>query len=295
MRRALWVIFCIIVNILTFFWALLNGGWWWVLFIVGLVIDIAAAVGASRNQKQASAGSYELARYRAEHGIQRGPAPLDQAAIAKNGQDTGTVYRFDEPKKAPAAPPTVDGKVIAYQYPDVELMNTTRAAVAFAKTGEPAELEVDGEIAHVSQGGRRIGDMKPTRLVGMVKDWQRKGDPVRAYVASYAWNGTKGVISLTFYRDELARIRGVKGSFEAKLNAVTDYADENTVGHVCEVEYDEDRKRYDVTLDTIRIGSLPASAVESIRALDKEPEDVEICVSRVDYGEEKTAVYVAIA
>ena len=295
MRRALWVIFCVIVNILTFFWALLNGGWWWVLFIVGLVIDIAAAVGSSRNQKQASAGSYELARYRAEHGIQRGPAPLDTSAIAKNGQDTGTVYRFDEPKKGPEIPQTYDGKTIAYQYMDVELENTTRAAVVYAKTGQPVELEVDGEIAHVSMGGHRIGDMKPTRLVDMIKDWRRREDPVLGHLVSYAWNGTSGMISLTFYRDERKRIRDARGSFEARLNAVPDDVYDFAVGHVCEAEYDEDRKRYDVTLDTIRIGSLPASAIEKIRALDKEPEDADILVDSVDYDGDKTVVRVIIS
>lgn len=295
MRRALWVIFCVIVNILTFFCALVNGGWWWILFIVGLAIDIAAAVRSSNNRKQSSAGAYELARYRAEHGIQRGPAPLDTAAIAQNGQATGTVYRFDEPKKAAAAPASIDGKVIVYQYDDVELDGTTRAAAAWAKVGEPVVLETDGEIAHVSMGGHRIGDMKPTRLVGMIKDWRRHEDPVLGHLVSYAWTGTKGVISLTFYRDEKARIRKVKGSFDTHLTAVAEDAAETMVGQVCEVEYNEDRKRYDVTLGGCRIGSLPASAVEKIRALDKEPEDAMIAVDSIEHAEEKPVIRVVVA
>jgi len=255
----------------------------------------------TRKKSQESADLARLRQQAAAYAARTAPAPAP--ALTPSGSAVsahGTILRFDNdpPPRLSVIPASLDGKQRVYVYPDVDLVKTTRTMAARAKVAQPVSFRTEGDAMQVMQGENHLGDMRPTRLVDMIREWDERGDPVFADLASYAPTGEKGVIRLAFYRDELNRMRKARGKIIARLNAVADplYVTDDFVGSACTVEYDEDRKRYDVLVDDDRVGSLPPSAVEKIRAADREPEDMQIRIESQEYDadQERDAVWVII-
>lgn len=170
-------------------------------------------------------------------------------------------------------PSILDGKAKVYEYQDVELEKTTRAAVPYAKTGDPVTFQMDGDVMKVVQEGHVIGQMKPTRLVSMIQTWAAAGDPVLANLASYLWTGAKGTISLAFYRDELSRLRQRDDAIMARIGKPEPWLNESVIGSRLDVFLDEDTGRYELILDHMVVGLLPMPVVDQIHANSLEPED----------------------
>lgn len=243
-----------------------------------------------KHREKAAAQNEATARLRAEYGLD------GSQAAGSVGGSSGTIMRFDDDKpKLDPAPLRVGDAVRVYQYADVELVNTSRAFVQYAKVGEPVTFEKNGETMQTFCGGKLIGDLKPTRLTEMIQDWKSRGDPIVSRVVSYTWTGSAGMIDLNFYRDELSRIRNRRGAFVSRLNAIDEaMADETFVGYPCTVNFDDERGRYDVLYDGIRIGSLSKSAIDKIREDDQEPEDVTVYIDHVEETDDKPRLFVLI-
>jgi hypothetical protein len=184
-------------------------------------------------------------------------------------------------------PATYEGKQIAYSYPDVKLKP---AGVPSDKidVNEQLTLIEDGDLVRVNQGSTFIGTLPENRLSGMVHDWNKKGEPYLAYIASYDSSGSKIEIRLVFYENVLEKYLSRNKS--AKLVKLTGNPDEfasPVVGGKCEVEYDYEEEKYFVSHDASMIGWLPASASKYAEQHDISPEDLDIIIADIEYDIDK--------
>ena len=216
-----------------------------------------------------------------------------QAELHQAKNDNQTAYNPNIPDKSDAvhAPYSIDGYILKYSYPDVEL---TASGITFdAHKNDKLNFVDDGSRICVMIEDTLIGYMPQNRLEGMVKDWLNAGDPFLGY---YVGKSEKGpVIALFFYSDIIGRF--LAKNPDAKLYKLTGKPEEYAVyevGYECTVEEDPETEKLQVVFDGSIIGCLPPSAITYIKSQDLSPEDVNIIIGKVDYDAEKGRDYVSV-
>ena len=199
-----------------------------------------------------------------------------------------------EPEPSVSFPDEIDGKTIAYHYPDVKLIPPTVASPA--RVGQSVTLRDTGDTVQVHCGVLHLGDMPKSRLSDMVRDWNAAGDPVVAYVSKVSGNEIE--IAIAFYRD--ATIRFLSKHPDAKLVKLNGKPDEiafYSKGMECEIEEDFDSEKYLVLCDGLEIGKLPASAVAYAKNHEIDPADLSVVIAEIDYDDDRDrdviSVYIA--
>lgn len=194
-----------------------------------------------------------------------------------------------EPSPVVSFPNTYNDKNRAYFYEDVEIVPASDA-VEFVVPGEPLSFSCSDESVKLFQGSHCIGEMVENRLAGMVRDWEKAGDPVLAYVTNCENDGSHAAIGLAFYQDLLAKfLKKNPGAKSYKLvGKPDDLAFDYVPGSLCSVESDfDDPEKYNVIFDGSTIGRLPASAVRYADEQGYSPEDLRVIVASVDYDMDK--------
>lgn len=194
-----------------------------------------------------------------------------------------------DPSPVVSFPNTFSEKNRAYFYEDVKIIPATDAA-GFVVPGEPLTFSCSDEFVKLYQGSHCIGEMVENRLAGMVRDWEKAGDPVLAYVTNYDKDGSHASIGLAFYQDLLAKfLKKNPGAKSYKLTGKPDdLAFDYVPGSLCSVESDfDDPEKYNVIFDGSSIGRLPASAVRYADEQGYSPEELRVIIASVDYDMEK--------
>lgn len=196
-----------------------------------------------------------------------------------------------EPASVISFPSTYKEKNRAYFYEDVKIVPVSNGA-GFVKPGEPLTFSCSDESVKIFQGSSCIGEMVENRLAGMVRDWQKAGDPVLAYVTEYSADSSSATIGLAFYQDLIARfLKKNPGAKTYKLaGKPDDLAFGYEVGSRCSVECDSDDPdsvKYYVMFEGSPLGRLPSSAVRYAEQQGYDPEDLEVLIASVDYDLEK--------
>ena len=176
---------------------------------------------------------------------------------------------------------------IAYKYTDVKLTTTGVPLSKIIPTDQLTLLD-DGENICVKQKDNCIGYLPKNRLSGMVRDWDKSGDPYLAYIANYDDEGENVEIFLIFYSNLLEKF--MKKNKEAKLVKLTGKPEEFASpekGKKCEVEYDYEKEKYYVSLDSMMIGWLPAVALKYAESKGIEPTDLDVIIADIEYDFEK--------
>ena len=273
--------FGVFVNVIMYAIALvfvvLKGGWWWAAFAVLIFFDVSSVW--LKKKADAAKHAQEVAELRREIQESRQPYAPPAAAPAPDPAPPARTKKANLPR-------TADGCVIAYRYDDVSF-DVIRTGAAYASNGKPVDLRAEGDDVILSQEGHDIGSMQDTRIRGMVHDWNKSGDPVRAALVAYPFRGSTGVFAIAFYRDELAHYRKNKSAFTARIGAPDEsLLHEDSVGIPLEVYRDAERERYVLTADGLDAGMLPKSAVERLQSQDREPEDARYFLESVREDEE---------
>ena len=176
----------------------------------------------------------------------------------------------------------------AYFYPDVKIIPVSDGS-SYVVVGEPLTFYDKEDAVHIYQGDNCIGYMEDTRHARMVRDWINSGEPILAYVAKYAADGSSAEIGLAFYQDKLARF--LARNPDAKTYKLAGKPEEFYIGvsegDVCTVEHDYEHDKYNILCDGIIIGRLPASALSFAEKHECEPEDLSVLVASVDYDVDK--------
>lgn len=196
------------------------------------------------------------------------------------------------PVSAPSAstltvvvPAEINGMTIAYHYDDVQLVNPT-ANITSVPEGSELDFDDSGSRIRVLYKGTIIGYLPDNRLSGMVRDWQREGNPIRSYLSS--GSGSRPYIFLAFYDDVLKKFLSRNpDAKQFKLAGKPDDFASCTVGQKCEIEHDPESDKYNVLVDGLIIGRLPAAAITYADKLESDPDMLDAVVASVDYDIEK--------
>lgn len=185
---------------------------------------------------------------------------------------------------------------LVYQYDDVELDKTRHAAGAYVTVGQPVTFREDGDVMLVEQAGTVIGQMKPTRLVDMIRDWEAQNEPYRAELSSFPFRGGAAKISIGFYRDRMAALRQRPDAILARIGKPSDVLLRDMIGMPLGLYLDEETGRYTLTVNGLDAGLLPLPTVDQIHAISREPEDMAYLVDHVEHDDEigRTDWYVLI-
>ena len=203
----------------------------------------------------------------------------------------------EQEKKEITIPQTYDGKPMAYHYSDVKVtsLGVPESEIIIEN---PLVFNVDIDHIKVIQDGINIGILPENRIAGMVRDWIRQNDPYVAYITSYNDSAESFEIFLAFYTDIIGKF--LERNKDAKLVKLTGKQEDfayPVIGAKCEVEFDDEKDKYYVSLDGSRLGWLPATAIKYATDHDLEPEDLEVIISSIDYDLDKDreiiSVYIA--
>lgn len=194
-------------------------------------------------------------------------------------------------------PASYKGYDLAYHYDDVRI-NSVGLASSYIHPDLGISLAVNGDTIDVLNGKAKIGTLPANRLSGMVRDWNDRGDPYLAFLASYNADGSNVVIALAFYENSLEKY--LSRHPDAKLVKLAGKPEEfasPSVGMRCSVDYDYEKEKYFVMSDGIIFGCLPASGVKYASDHDIDPDDLSVIVGSVDYdmdkGRDIISVYIA--
>lgn len=247
--------------------------------LIGLAAFILLVVTISRRQR---AVNRARAAVRSDASRQAAPAsrPAPPAAAAPVPADPAPVISL---------PLSYQDKNRVYSYDDVKIVPVPGGA-SLVRPGEPLAFSCSPESVKIFQGSNCIGEMVENRLAGMVRDWEKAGDPVLGYVLKYSDDGSSAMIALAFYQDLLARfLKKNPGAKPYKLaGKPDDLASDYVPGSVCSVESDfDDPEKYNVMFEYSSIGRLPASAIRYAEEQGCSPEDLRVIVASVDYDLEK--------
>ena len=247
--------------------------------LIGVAAFILLVVTISRRQR---AVNRARAAVRSDTSRQAAPAsrPAPPAAAAPVPADPAPVISL---------PLSYQDKNRVYSYDDVKIVPVPGGA-SLVRPGEPLSFSCSPESVKIFQGSNCIGEMVENRLAGMVRDWEKAGDPVLGYVLKYSDDGASAMIALAFYQDLLAKF--LKKNPGAKPYKLTGKPDELAFGYepgcTCSVESDfDDPDKYFVVFDGSQIGCLPASAIRYAEENGYSPEDLDVIISSVDYDDEK--------
>ena len=212
------------------------------------------------------------------------PVPVPQPA-----PDPVPEVHAADPAPSVSFPEKYQDKNRVYFYPDVKIIGFPGGA-DLVVPGEPLSFSCSDNFVQLFQGSNLVGQMVENRLAGMVRDWEKAGDPVLGYVLEYSDDGASAMIALAFYQDLLAKfLKKHPGAKPYKLTGKPDdLAFGYEVGSRCSVESDfDDPEKYNVVFDGSPIGRLPASAVHYAEEQGYDPEDLRVIVASVDYDLEK--------
>lgn len=198
------------------------------------------------------------------------------------------VQSFD-PSPVVSFPDTYMEKNRAYFYENVKIVSVP-GGVGHVVPGNPLSFSCSESSVDIFQGVNRIGTMVENRLAGMVRDWQKAGDPILAYVTHYSDDGQDASIGLAFYQDLVARF--LKKNPGARSYKLSGKPDDLAFGYVpgsrCSVESDfDDPEKYNVLFEGSFLGRLPSSALHYVEENGYSPEDLYVIIASVDYDDEK--------
>lgn len=192
----------------------------------------------------------------------------------------------DPPVKELTIPVTYKGKQAVYHYDDVKLTLSGAPESAFV-LGKELQLSDNGSAIEASLDGVVLGILPENRLSGMVRDWDKAGDPYLAYLVKHEPSGSTE-IALAFYQDTLSKFLSRNpDAKKIKLLGKPDELCTAEVGMSCNVEYDTDKERYDVLANDDIIGYLPANALKYAEENGCEPEDLTVILCSIDYDIDK--------
>lgn len=261
----LWLLICILANR----WYL------WALLAVVVILDVVSARKKDREKEKRDAAATEaLIR---EFRLDRSAPPANNSQTITNDQKPP-----EPPKMKTRLPDQTAGQVRRRAWLDVAFQ-IVRAEIPHTKVGEPVELIPDGDSFEVVQDGRTLGRIRDTET-GALEDLRacvERGEMFLAALASVPFQGSVGKIEIAIYADPLEKYREKKNAFSAHLSAVSGAVPDILTGEECDVSWDDSRHRYDLCVWDFRVGSLPASVLDRLRAGDREPEDARFFVESV--------------
>ena len=180
-----------------------------------------------------------------------------------------------------------DNKQIAYRYPDVQL-SSSDVSVSRLIPGKSLILKDNGSAIEVFQDSLYIGQLPNNRISGMVRDWNRNGDPYLAFLSYCSPDGHDVKIAMAFYVDKLAQLLSKNpNAKKIKLSGKPDDLADAIVGIECDLDYDPDMDCYKVIQNDFELGFLPASALKYAEDNQLDPDELTVVVSSVDYDVNK--------
>lgn len=191
-------------------------------------------------------------------------------------------------------PASYKGFDLVYHYDDVKI-NSVGLASSYIHPDLGISLADNGDTIDVLNGKAKIGTLPANRLSGMVRDWNDRGDPYLAFLASYNADGSNVVIALAFYENSLEKY--LSKHPDAKLVKLVGKPEEfasPSVGMRCSVDYDIEKDKYFVMTDGDVLGCLPASGVKYASDHDIEPDDLSVIVCSVDYDMDKNRDIISV-
>lgn len=184
-------------------------------------------------------------------------------------------------------PDRYQGKQMIYHYFDVDI-DPVPDGIDHVSVGQPLKLVIVGDDVEIYQDSFCVGHMRKNRIAGMVKDWQKKGDPYLAFVAKYAADSSSAQIGIAFYTDMLANYlsRHPNARLYKLLGKPEDFAI-CLPGTVLSIDSDVESDKYYAIEAGSRVGRLPAAAVRYAKEHDIEPEELDIIVVSNEYDPDK--------
>lgn len=184
-------------------------------------------------------------------------------------------------------PSAADDKPIVYRYPDVKIKP---ASFTFSSLmpGKALTLNDTGSSIEVYQDTILLGYLPENRLAGMVRDWNKNGDPYLSYLSFCSRDLQDVQIALAFYEDKLSKLlERNPDALRVKLSGKPEEFASPSAGAQCVVDYDMDKDKYFVSFEDCIIGALPASAVKYASDHEIDPEDLNVYISDVDYDADR--------
>lgn len=180
-----------------------------------------------------------------------------------------------------------DNKQIAYRYGDVQL-SFPDVVVSRMIPGKALTLNDNGSSIEVFQDSLRLGQLPDNRISGMVRDWNRNGDPYLAFLSYCSPDGHDVKIALAFYVDKLTIFLSKNpNAKKIKLAGKPDDLADPIVGIECDLDYDSDNEHYTVIQNDFELGFLPTSAIKFADDNQLDPDELTVIVSSVDYDVNK--------
>lgn len=248
------------------------------IFVIGIrAINRADAKGMQEAALAEAHRKAEEAKQKAasESAAMKAAMEREKAAPVPADDDAPVIHVPDE----------VDSCALAYHYDDVDIVPTEGSAQLVRLT-EPLNIQEEDGTLVVFQGSNKLGSMAENKIADMVRDWTRRGDPFRAYVASYSSDSAQ--VAIFFYRDALQTFKQRhKITKEFKLTGKPEDFASASVGDACHVEVSFDSDKLAVTCGGDVLGYLPAGCVSFAEKNGISPEDLDIVVSVVDYDLDK--------
>lgn len=217
-------------------------------------------------------------------------AAAQQARIDEE-QRNAELQKIEEERQAAIAahrkpfPEDIEGLQIEYAYRDVVII--PEGLRMDIEKGEKLEFVISDDQITITFNNTPIGHMRENRLTGMIRDWNAKGDPYRAYFIENTDSGP--MIALFFYSDVIGKF--LQRNRDAKLIKLTGKQDDLAfyeIGNRCEIEQDiDDPDKYNVTYDDAIIGRLPAAGVSYAEKHGCSPEDLTVIIAEIDYDIDK--------
>ena len=246
--------------------------------IIGIVIIIILIISTIHRRNKA------IRQYAAEQKAREEAAAAKAREMAE--QQKTTLERLaEQAAKVKPFPADLDGVQVEYAYRDVVIVpEGLRRDIT---RGEELMLSVSDEHITVKFHSIPIGHLRENRLAEMVRDWNKKGDPYKAYFLENTDDGP--MIALFFYSDVIGKF--LQKNPGAKLITLTGKQDDLAfydVGDKCEIESDtEDPDKYIVTCDDATIGRFPAAGISYAEEHNCSPEDLFVIIAEVEYDIEK--------
>lgn len=217
-------------------------------------------------------------------------AAAQQARIDEE-QRNAELQKIEEERQAAIAthrkpfPEDIEGLQIEYAYRDVVII--PEGLRMDIEKGEKLDFMISDDQITITFNNTPIGHMRENRLTGMIRDWNAKEDPYRAYFIENTDSGP--MIALFFYSDVIGKF--LQRNRDAKLIKLTGKQDDLAfyeIGNRCEIEQDiDDPDKYNVTYDDAIIGRLPSAGVSYAEKHGCSPEDLTVIIAEIDYDIDK--------
>ena len=265
--------FTILATIFSLKWIMEHLVW----IIIGAIVIIALIVHVSKKRR---AAQYYAQNVQATVPVQPDPEPV-AVPVSSAPVPDDCVPQINIPR-------TYEDYQLAYHYPDVNLI-TSGVSPSRIVPRQELSLRDKGDSIDVYQGDYLLlGSLPENRLAGMVRDWNKSGEPYLAYLSYCSADGNQIQIALAFYSDVIGRF--LSANPKAKLFKLAGKQDDLTfpyAGCECFPNYDPEKDKYFVMFDGSSIGVLPVGAVKYAAELNVDPEDLSVMVASIDYDPDK--------